>query len=73
MGGGGTLRIWIGKKKKEKRNLWQSKMYATLSLYYLINSVISKTILFMFHLPHQKCKEKEREKKEWMKMTLPTC
>lgn len=37
------------KKKKVER-----KIYALLSVYYLINSVISKTILFMFHLPHQK-------------------
>lgn len=28
----------------------------------LINSVISKTILFMFHLPHQKCKGKKKKK-----------
>lgn len=50
-------------KKKIKKNL-AKQIYALPSLYYLINSVISKTILFMSHLPHQKCKKGKKEEKE---------
>lgn len=47
--------VWGGKYGLKRIG---KKIYALPLLYYLINSVISKTILFMFSLPHQKCKEK---------------
>lgn len=49
--GGTPPKYGSGQRAKE--------IYALSWLYYLINSVISKTILFMFHLPHQKLKKKK--------------
>ena len=64
-GGGGRpgIKKWgIEKKGGRPPNMDQGnrqrKCMHCSGFYYLINSVISKTILFMFHLPHQKLKKR---------------
>lgn len=58
VGWGGERKRGWGEKDDAPPQIWiratGKEIYALSWLYYLINSAISKTILFMFHLPHQK-------------------